>query len=373
MCNPSKWALVAPAVKAMLSLRSRQTLTFHNGTSNRLLESLAACSLPASVIPTNMGGSLHLSLEEQVRARLAIEGQADNIVSEVNRRTSQIFSSSLSTSEKTKFADGKSDVLWNAMFEILKEFKAENGHTLVPGTYKKMPPNYEGTLTLSRWLVRQREYARKTEISRDLTVKNGRRERYLSDDRRMRLESIGIDLTTKMKPKDISDVNMALDSKPSSLPPKSSSSTNPTALNLGNISDFSTADQSESTVKPTSSKLSPIVEEGNKSDTTELNSSKKSSVSASSKPGIIADGAKFKVKGAHPRRSGDERMNKAIGAKRLNPNMSHLDAILAGGFMFPNMNAPGVKFGDAKDLDGVRINQRKNQLMRRLRNEKKKK
>ena len=197
MCNPVNFPLVATAVKAMLSLRSRQTLTFHHGTSNRLLESLAACSLPASVIPTNMGGSLHLSLEEQVRARLAIEGQADNIVSEVNRRTSQIFSSS--TSEKTKFADGKSDVLWNAMFEILKEFKAENGHTLVPGTYQKMPPNYEGTLTLSRWLVRQREYARKTEISRDLTVKNGRRERYLSDDRRMRLESIGIDLTTKMK------------------------------------------------------------------------------------------------------------------------------------------------------------------------------
>jgi len=62
-----------------------------------------------------------------------------------------------------------------------------------------MPPNYEGSLTLSRWLARQREYARKTGASRDLTVKNGRRERYLSDDRRLRLESIGIDLTTKMK------------------------------------------------------------------------------------------------------------------------------------------------------------------------------
>ena len=60
----------------------------------------------------------------------------------------------LSTSEKTKYTDGKSDMLWNAMFEILKEFKAEHGHALVPGTYKKMPPNYEGTLTLSKWLAR---------------------------------------------------------------------------------------------------------------------------------------------------------------------------------------------------------------------------
>ena len=64
------------------------------------------------------------------------------------------FLSSLYSSEKTKHTDGKSDALWNAMFEILKEFKAEHGHTLVPRTYKKMPPNYEGTLTLSRWLAR---------------------------------------------------------------------------------------------------------------------------------------------------------------------------------------------------------------------------
>ena len=64
-------------------------------------------------------------------------------------------------------------------------------------------------------------------------------------------------------------------------------------------------------------------------------------------------------------------MNKAVDAKRCNPNMSHLDAILAGGFVFPII--PGVKLGDAKDLDGVSVNQRKNQLMRRLRNEKKKK
>jgi len=258
VCNPVNFPLVAPAVKAMLSLRQRQTMTFHNGTSNTLLESLAACSLPASAIPDNMGGSLHLSLEELVKARLAIEGQADNIVSEVNGGTSQ-----------------------------------------------------EGN---------------------------------------------------------ISDVSVASDSK---LPPKSSSTTNPTAPELGNISDLSSADQSDIS-KPTSSKLSTIVEEGKRSDTTEVNLSKKSSVSVSSKPaGTKVEGVKFKVK-THPGRTGDIRMNKAVDAKRQNPNMTHLDAILAGGFVFPNMYAPGVKLGEAKDLDGVSVNQRKNQLMRRLRTEKKK-
>ena len=92
MCNPNPvvFPLVGTAVKAMLSLRQRQTLTIHSGSSNSLLESLAACSLPASVIPDNMGGSLHLSLEKQVAARLAVEGQRDSIItSEVNRSTSQ--------------------------------------------------------------------------------------------------------------------------------------------------------------------------------------------------------------------------------------------------------------------------------------------
>ena len=78
--NPDTFPLVGAAVKAMLSLRQRQTLTIHSGSSNSLLESLAACSLPARVVPTNIGGSLHLSLEEQVAARLAVEGQRDNIV-----------------------------------------------------------------------------------------------------------------------------------------------------------------------------------------------------------------------------------------------------------------------------------------------------
>lgn len=275
VCNtPITFPLVATAVKAMCSLRQRQTLTLHNGPSNRVIESLAACSLPSSVIPTNMGGSLHVSLEELVRARLAKEGQADMIMSEVNRRTSH---------------------------------------------------------------------------------------------------------------GDISDVSLASDSKPSSLPPsKSSSSTNPTAPDLGNISEFSMTDQkSESTNETTLSKIIPlIIGEGNKSDTIS-NSSKKSPVLASdSKPrslpqqvslksGTKVEGAKFKIK-MHPGRTGDERMNKAVDARRCNPNMTNLDALLAGGFVFPNMYAPGVKLGDAKDLDGVSVNQRKNQLIRRVRTDKKK-
>jgi len=75
LCNPMViYPFVAPVVKAMLSLRLRQLLMVHRGTSEMVLESLNACSLPNYGIPTNLGGNLDVSLEAFVRARLTIEG-----------------------------------------------------------------------------------------------------------------------------------------------------------------------------------------------------------------------------------------------------------------------------------------------------------
>ena len=61
----------------------------HIGPSNRVLESLAACSLPPTTVPTCMGGLLDVSLEDLFKARLAIEAAQDNLLSEVNRSTNQ--------------------------------------------------------------------------------------------------------------------------------------------------------------------------------------------------------------------------------------------------------------------------------------------
>ena len=83
-----------------------------------------------------------------------------------------------------------------------------------------------------------------------------------------------------------------------------------------------------------------------------------------------AGGRKTKHKKC-PGRLGDERMNKAVVARKQSPEISLMQALLLGGFVFPNMNAPGVKLAEAKDLDGVSVHQRKNQLNRRLRLDKK--
>jgi len=75
----------------------------------------------------------------------------------------------------------------------------------------------------------------------------------------------------------------------------------------------------------------------------------------------------------HPGRHGDRRMNRAVEAKQKDPNISLLSALLAGGFIFPELYSPGMKLSKVKDTDGVTVYQRKNQLNRRLREERNRK
>jgi hypothetical protein len=62
-------------------------------------------------------------------------------------------------------------------------------------------------------------------------------------------------------------------------------------------------------------------------------------------------------------------MNAAVQAKLENPDLPLLDALATGGFVFKDINKPGVKSSEAKDAAGVTVYQRRNQLLRRLRKE----
>jgi hypothetical protein len=66
-------------------------------------------------------------------------------------------------------------------------------------------------------------------------------------------------------------------------------------------------------------------------------------------------------------------MNMAVKARQQDPKISLLDALLQGGFTFPQLYTPGVKLSQVKDTDGVTVYQRKNQLNRRLREDRNKK
>jgi len=64
-------------------------------------------------------------------------------------------------------------------------------------------------------------------------------------------------------------------------------------------------------------------------------------------------------------RRGDPRMNRAVATRLSNPGIPLLDALLIGGFSFPDGTNKSDRY--VYDSDGVALCQRKNQLIRRLR------
>jgi hypothetical protein len=70
------------------------------------------------------------------------------------------------------------------------------------------------------------------------------------------------------------------------------------------------------------------------------------------------------VKGRH----GDNRMHRAVAARLLKPDLSLLQALIEGGFVFPDITDSECRSDrNIYDSDGVLLCQRKNQLSRRLR------
>jgi len=214
--------LVAPLVNAVLSLRSRQTLTLHNGPNDRVLESLAAYSLPKEVIPRDMGGLLDVSLDAFAQARLSIEREDNTQIMQMSNNPSVSLSSASGYPSSSVSINDQSD----------------------------------------------------TKLS-----------------------------SSKKRP-----ATTTSDSKATSIPQKKA---------------------------PNHSTASKVYER-----------------------------KKYKT---HPGRVGDKRMNKAVEARLQNPDLPYLDALIAGGFVFPKLHTPGKKPSEAKDTDDVTLAQRKNQLMRRLR------
>lgn len=77
--------------------------------------------------------------------------------------------------------------------------------------------------------------------------------------------------------------------------------------------------------------------------------------------------------GKNKGRRGDARMHRAVGAKIADPSLSLFEALIKGGFSFPpEAERTGISDSSLVDSDNVLLSQRKNQLSRRIRNERKK-
>eukprot|EP01082_Thalassiosira_pseudonana_P013454 g11826.t1 g11826 contig6:657046-658786(+) len=77
-------------------------------------------------------------------------------------------------------------------------------------------------------------------------------------------------------------------------------------------------------------------------------------------------------KAKRPGRKGDVRMHRAVTAKLEQSDMPLVEALQLGGFTFDGVNENGKPHHEVFDQDGVSLMQRKNQLLRRVRVEKKK-
>lgn len=73
-----------------------------------------------------------------------------------------------------------------------------------------------------------------------------------------------------------------------------------------------------------------------------------------------------------PGRKGDARMHRALTLKLEDPELPLVDALKQGGFVFEGLDQGGKPHHEVFDQDNVSLMQRKNQLLRRLRVEKKK-
>jgi len=102
----------------------------------------------------------------------------------------------------------------------------------------------------------------------------------------------------------------------------------------------------------------------------QADAAKSSAVGASPTPTTAASGAS---KTRRPGRKGDARMHRAVTLKIENPETSLVEALQEGGFNFDGLNEKGKPHHEVFDQDGVSLMQRKNQLLRRIRVEKKKK
>mmetsp|Transcript_41948 Transcript_41948/g.75584 ORF Transcript_41948/g.75584 Transcript_41948/m.75584 type:complete len:504 (-) Transcript_41948:132-1643(-) len=98
-----------------------------------------------------------------------------------------------------------------------------------------------------------------------------------------------------------------------------------------------------------------------------------SSTAGAAKSSSTGDAAGAAGKTRRPGRKGDARMHRAVTLKIEQPEMSLVEALQEGGFNFDGLNEKGRPHHEVFDQDSVSLMQRKNQLLRRIRVEKKKK
>lgn len=316
---------VASAVKALLSPKQRKSFVLHNGSNERVIESLSKYMLPKHCIPTDLGGDLRVSTEDFVRERLAIEGSGfDEIIAEK-------ISSSAHQGEGTIWVDkSQPDTKHN------RDYASSDQAIYSQMTHSNnFPPKQEGS------------------------------SKHPFQDT-MCVQHVGPDANNGASySKPVAASNVSSQSFVHGELPQVTQSNNFPGLPIPNQNDMSSAMENTTANAPVQDILNQQKRRRSKSDTSDkLETTRVTNKAGRGEPPIIDVAQNVKV---FTGRFGDPRMNRAVEAKMISPHLTLVEALVAGGFIFPGIDSPGIKIGDVKDTDSVTVYQRRNQLMRRLR------
>jgi len=268
LCHVSAFFPVSvSALKRYFPIFHRQSIRLHNGSDERVLETLAEHGLPKHCVPTDLGGTLRVMATDFVRDRLTIEGGSSKWIESIVRDLSP--GQTKDTRPRPNVTDTGTTAAENFPTSMVQEGNHADAFNLAEAEYGSAEYGIE--------------YA-----SADLN-----------------------ESTSKQKTPDHSD-----------------------------------------------QKSSESKRRNNNDPEDETVTSKKSRTSTKA----AEEGSK-----ANHGRKGDPRMNRAVQAKVDNLQLTLVEALEAGGFVFPNFNMPGVLVSAVKDTDNVTLYQRRNQLLRRLR------
>mmetsp|Transcript_5545 Transcript_5545/g.9926 ORF Transcript_5545/g.9926 Transcript_5545/m.9926 type:complete len:425 (+) Transcript_5545:476-1750(+) len=296
--------LVAQAVKAILSQMPGKSFLLHNGSDERVLESLCEYGLPKHCVPTYLGGTFHVSTDAFVRDRLTIEGVTLESNANIAKSLSSNHDDDGGSNAKTR-EEVLGDLIYNSS-HIAKTREDAKSRKLTPLTVTS-----QGHLPLT---------------NTENNVTSQVQEAISADER----DFIGVEYA----------------SSKSSLP---------------NNDDTTAPPIPEKNLKHHSPQKKSQLKRKNNNDPPDNESKKSRATTTKAEKGQVTPTL------TKHGRSGDPRMNRAVQAKVDNPDLSLVAALMEGGFVFNNLEAPGVKISTVTDAENVTIYQRRNQLLRRLR------
>uniref|UniRef100_A0A7S4IZC4 CRAL-TRIO domain-containing protein n=1 Tax=Odontella aurita TaxID=265563 RepID=A0A7S4IZC4_9STRA len=339
LCHPGHmFHIINPILKFIFDGRLRKRFKVHIGTEEAVLSNLRGFGLARDILPSELGGRVHLNQIQWISDRMVLEG--------LNGRFSPVPATTATAPPKPKVRT-QSNKLPGNFSEANLDLDAEldNIESIIssmakePADAHKTPsastsdvPSLPATLNglVGQQPTREIENAMAAKRSQE------RQSRHIDEVDDTFLEGL---ISTICAP--------------------AAASNKHTTVNIGKPTNKIMHDATGS--------FSQALDRCNVDSIAEARTSFYQGNSSMGNTVLAPPRRKAKSRGVAAVQGGDPRMKRAIAARLADPHLPLLDALIKGGFKFPAKKEKGISDKSIMDGDGVSLYQRKNQLNRRLR------